>query len=127
MDKKQKKSMVSITQVKNNKVEIFEPEKIETVEKDYVLVIRTSTGPIELVGQKHELMKFLDQLEDPKNRQKFLRCPQHLLTWAPWLEVVAVRPADVGAIVIKDQSKAPQRNQGILAPVGVRSGGPIPR
>lgn len=90
--------------------------KIEKVQEDMCMVIRTSTGPVELVGPKSDLMKFRDQLKDKDNRHKFLECPPHLLSWARWLEGVSILPANVGAIVIKIPSLAPRQNTGLLLP-----------
>lgn len=90
--------------------------KIEKIKKDYTMTIRTVTGPIELVGQKHELMKFRDILKDQKNRHVFLECPPWLLTWAPWLIGISVKPIDITAIIIQDKEIAPKMSNAIAVP-----------
>lgn len=97
-------------------------EEILKVESDMTMTIRTSSGPVELLGQKSELMKFRDQLKDKENRHKFLECPPHLLTWAPWLVGVSILPADVGVIVIQIPSLVPQK-KGLYLPSGPMPGG----
>lgn len=101
--------------------------EIEKVEKDLTLTIRTGTGPIELIGPKAELMKFRDRIKDQKNRNNFLECPPHLLTWAPWLIGVTILPKDVSAIIIQDKDLAPRKAPGLMVPGGgFGQGGPIP-
>lgn len=112
----EKKSMVSTTQVVNGK------EKIHEVKEDLIMLVRTSTGPVELLGPKADLMKFRDQLKDKENRHKFLECPPHLLTWAPWLVGVSILPADVGMIVIQIPSLTPKQKPGLFLP-GLPKGG----
>ena len=72
--------------------------KIEEVKPDLRMTIGTLGGPVLLTGPEHELMKFLDRLEDKENRQKFLRCPKHLMTTEPWLKIVSVRPAEMESL-----------------------------
>ena len=97
-------------------------EEILKVESDMTMMIRTSSGPVELLGPKSELMKFRDQLKDKDNRHKFLECPPHLLTWAPWLVGVSILPADVGVIVIQITSMVTQK-KGLYLPSGPMPGG----
>lgn len=108
---KEKKSMASITQVKNNKVELMEPP-----ETNRLMTIFTKSGNVQLIGPVEELIKFKKQIKDKENRHTFLEFPLHLITYNPALESVTVLPADVGIIIIADPTKAPQRSN-ILAPV----------
>lgn len=91
--------------------------EIETVKSDRMMLIRLASGPVQLIGPKYELMKFKKQLDDPKNRHIRIECPSHLLTWAPWLEIVSVMPAEIDVIIIQDPDKAP-RKTGLALPAG---------
>ena len=91
--------------------------KIEKVETDRMMLLRIISGSVQLIGPKHELMKFKKQLEDQKNRHIHIECPPHLLTWAPWLDNVSVIPAEIQVIIIQDPDKAP-RKPGLALPAG---------
>ena len=99
MAKEPKKSIVSITQVVNNKVKIHEPES------DRLMSIFTKSGKVQLVGPKADLMKFKKQVTAKENRHTFLECPPHLFTHNPVLEAVTVLPAETGIIIIADPTK----------------------
>lgn len=93
--------------------------EIEVPETDRLMIIRTTTGPVELIGPKRDLMKFRDQLKDKDNRHTFIECPPHLLTWAPWLEGISVLPTTISVIVIQNKELSPKRKPGVLVPAGV--------
>jgi hypothetical protein len=103
----------------------MDKEKIETVKKDLTLEIRTGTGPVELVGPRADLIKFRDLIKHETNRNIFLECPPHLLTWAPWLVGVTILPKDISVIVLKDKDLAPRRASGVMVPNTGFGPGPV--
>ncbi len=111
------KKMVSVTQVKNNKVKILNDETSgEEIQTKKHLIIMFRSGQIKAIGDEKEVERLVADIRHKDKRHLFINVKDYLT--CPEVGVIWLMPCHVEFMIIQDISNIAVPKKGFLVPTG---------